>query len=132
MQLSTAATVALIMNNYFHDLATGVLISSAFVMWALGRHAEAHGAESQRFFASVFPMLSRLAIIAIAWIIIGGIPRTIFFAKVEWDPALVNGLVPALIVKHVLMFTAVGVGMAMWLRMRTVARGIMASPATAE
>jgi uncharacterized membrane protein YGL010W len=128
MELSSAAKVALIMNNYFHDLATGVLVGSAFVMWVLGRQAAARGREAQRFFAGAFPLLSRIALFAIAWIVIGGIPRTIFFSQVEWDPALVNGLVPALIVKHVLMFAALALGVGMWLRMRAVARGIMASP----
>lgn len=124
MELTPAFKVALIMNNYFHDVATAILLSSAVIMWVLGSRAKAQGPEALRWFAGAYAPLSRFAIGSIVWIIIGGIPRVIFFAQLEWDPALAGGLVPALIVKHLVFAAVIGTGAAMWLRMRALVRGI--------
>ena len=35
--------ILIIMNNYFHDVATAVLIAAAVVMWALERQATRSG-----------------------------------------------------------------------------------------
>lgn len=115
-------SILIIFNNYFHDLATGVLIGSAAVLYILGRRAEQWGGDERRALARTYPTLTRIAWVALAWIIVGGIPRTIFFTRYEWDPAVVSGIVPALVIKHVLMFAAVIAGGLMWRRMARVAR----------
>ncbi len=116
-------SVLIIMNNYLHDVATAVLLASAVILWTLGRIAEKGGADEQLALARAFPALTRFARGAIVWIVIGGVPRTIFFTRYEWDPAVIKGIVPALIVKHVLMAVAVLVGVLMWRRMARVASG---------
>lgn len=116
------ASILIIMNNYFHDVATAILISSAVVLWVLGRNAE-RGTDAERAaLARAYPTLTRFARGAIVWIVVGGIPRTIFFTRYEWDPAVVKGIVPALAIKHILMFAAVIVGAVMWRRMAAVAQ----------
>lgn len=122
MELSGPVKVLLIMNNYFHDVATAVLLSSAVVLWVLGTRARREGPEALGWFAGAFPVLSRFALGAIVWIVIGGIPRTIFFTQLEWDPAMQGGLVPALIVKHVLFVVAITAGGTMWWRLRSMLR----------
>jgi len=106
--------ILIIMNNYFHDVATAVLLGSVIIMHALGRQAERSGAADIAALARFYPTLTKFAWGAIAWIVIGGIPRTIFFTRYEWDPAVVKGIVPALAVKHILMFAAVVAGAVMW------------------
>lgn len=110
--------VLIIMNNYFHDVATAVLLGSTIVMWTLGRQAEKSGPAEVSALASLYPTLSKFAWGAIAWIVIGGIPRTIFFTRYEWDPAVVKGIVPALIVKHTLIAVAVLLGVLLWRRVK--------------
>lgn len=110
--------VAIIINNYFHDLATGVLFGAAVAMWAVARAAGGMEGTGLAVLRRVYPALSKLAAGALVWIIVGGIPRTIFFSRYEWDPAVVKGIVPALLVKHVLFFTAAAVGLIMWRRMK--------------
>lgn len=110
--------VLIIMNNYFHDVATAVLLGSAIVMWALGRQAASGGPADAAVLARLYPTLTRFAWGAVAWIVIGGIPRTIFFTRYEWDPAVVKGIVPALAIKHVLMFAAVAGGVVLWRHVR--------------
>ena len=115
-------SVLIIINNYLHDMATAVLLGSAVILYVLGRQAERGGADDRRALARAYPTLTRFAWAALAWIVVGGIPRTIFFTRYEWDPAVVKGIVPALIVKHVLMVGAIIVGAIMWRHMAKVAR----------
>ncbi|MCX8007825.1 MAG: hypothetical protein N3B11_06930 [Coriobacteriia bacterium] len=102
--------VLVILNNYFHDVATAVLLSSAVILFVLSRTV------GDDALVRAYPPLSRFARVALVWIVIGGVPRTIFFTRYEWDPAAVKGIVPALLVKHVLMAAAVAVGTVMWVR----------------
>lgn len=114
-------SIVIIINNYFHDLATGLLLSSAVILWVLGRRAQRGGDAERRVLAQAYPALRTFARAALVWIILGGIPRTIFFTRYEWDPAVVKGIVPALVVKHVFMVCAVIVGAIMWRRMAKLA-----------
>ncbi len=127
MSLSPLAKVLIIMNNYFHDVATAMLLASAVILWLLGRRALADGSESgRRWFADAYSALTKVALFSIGWIVVGGIPRTIFFEQVEWnmsDPSN-RYLFAALMVKHAFMWFAVGAGALLWARMRKVARGI--------
>lgn len=111
-----APSVAIIINNYLHDVATATLLSSAVILYILWRSAERRGASAVRELAAVYGSLTRIAQIALVWIVLGGIPRIIFFTRFEWDPAVVRGIVVALVVKHVLMTAAVVGGALMWLR----------------
>jgi hypothetical protein len=106
--------IVVIINNYLHDLATGLLLAAAVVMWVLIRRAVTRRPADIGTLARSLPTLNRFVAGALVWIVVGGIPRVIFFSRYEWDPAVVNGIVPALLVKHALMFAAVAVGAVMW------------------
>ncbi len=110
-------SIIIIINNYLHDVATAVLIASAAVVWALDRAvARDGGGRAVELLRAAYPKLVLVARAALVWIILGGIPRTIFFTRYEWDPAVTRGIVPALAVKHVLMAAGVVIGGVMWLR----------------
>ncbi len=118
-------SVAIIINNYLHDVATAVLIASAALVWALDRAAAGEpGGRAGELLSAAYPRLVRVAQAAIVWIVIGGIPRTIFFTRYEWDPAVVRGIVPALAVKHILMVAAVIAGSVMWVRIKRRVREV--------
>jgi hypothetical protein len=123
-------SILIIINNYFHDLATGLLLTSAVILWVLGRRVEEGGVDAGLALARAYPTLVLFARGAFVWIILGGIPRTVFFTRYEWDPAVVNGIVPALMVKHVFMVTVVVIGALMWRRMAKVARAQVDGGAT--
>lgn len=111
--------ILIVLNNYFHDVATAVLLSSAVVMFVIAKYVgDNPGEELKKFFISAYGAISKFAIIALVWIVIGGIPRTIFFTRFEWPTAIGRGIVLALVVKHVFMFSAVGAGAILWLRLR--------------
>jgi hypothetical protein len=112
----------IVLNNYLHDVATATLLSSAVIFYVLARQARSGGDGEKRAFARAYKSLTRFAIGALVWIILGGIPRTIFFTKYEFIPAQLNGIVPDLIMKHVILVAMVVAGLVMWVRMGKLAR----------
>lgn len=109
--------ILIVMNNYFHDVATAVLLASAIVLWVLARQAEREGAEAAATLARAYPALTRFAQAALAWIVIGGIPRLIFFNTHDLG-AVRDDLLPAIAVKHIVEVGAVVIGAAMWMRVK--------------
>jgi hypothetical protein len=55
---------------------------------------------------------------ALWWVVLGGVPRTIFYTSFEWANAADKLQIPALAVKHVMMFAAVVWGSIAWRRMQ--------------
>lgn len=127
--MSPAAGVALMMNNYFHDVATALLVSSAFALWVMLRRYEsgARGPDAARYFLEIHRSMARLARFSLAWIVIGGIPRTIWYGEFEWANAAGRGQVIALVVKHVVAFALVAWGAAFWVRLGRTIAGIRAA-----
>ncbi len=109
--------ILIIMNNYFHDVATATLIGAAVIMWTLERQARRGGPGDLEALARAYPTLTRFANIALIWIVIGGIPRVITFNTHDLG-ALGGDLVPAIAVKHVVEVAAVIAGALMWRRVR--------------
>jgi hypothetical protein len=126
--MTSSWSILIILNNYLHDVATATLLSSAVILYVLGRQAQRGGADERRAFARAYRTLTRFAWGALAWIIIGGIPRTIFFSQFEFIPADTKGIVADLIVKHVLLVSAVIAGGITWIRMGKIARAELGEP----
>lgn len=126
--MTPAFALALMMNNYFHDVATALLAASAFALWVLLRRYEAgpRGPEAARYFLEIQRAMAKLARFSLAWIVLGGIPRTIWYADFEWANAAGRGQVPALIVKHLVALGFVGFGFAFWRRLRARVRAVEA------
>lgn len=117
--MNSFLAIAVMMNNYLHDVATALLIATAVAMRAFGtvleRSGEAPVGPAHR---ALYRALTRAAAFALAWIIVGGIPRMIFFERLEWWDAAGKGIIPALVVKHVVMFGLVVLGVVSWWRIR--------------
>ena len=127
--MTPAFGIALMMNNYFHDVATALLVASAFALWVLLRRYEAgaRGPDAARYFLEVQRALVKLARFSLAWIVLGGIPRTIWYADFEWANAAGRGQVVALAVKHVVAFALVVFGVAFWRRLKARVREVEAA-----
>jgi hypothetical protein len=118
--------VLIVINNYLHDVATAILLSSAVILYVLDRQAKGGGEGERKALASAYRTLTRFAWGALAWIIVGGIPRTIFFPTYEFIPASVKGIVLDLVIKHVLLVAGVIAGGIMWIRIGKRMRGYTA------
>ncbi|MHB8846738.1 MAG: hypothetical protein ACYC7L_18565 [Nitrospirota bacterium] len=117
--------VVLMMNNYFHDVATALLLASGVALWIIMQRLGTTTDEAVlRYFLSLHQGMTRLAKVALIWIVLGGIPRTIFYTEFEWANAAGKGQIPALMVKHVLFFLFVGVGAHLWVKINRQARTI--------
>lgn len=117
--MSPSLGIAIMMNNYFHDVATALLLASGVVMWIvlkrLGNNTDKGVSD---YFLSLYKSITGLAKFSLAWIIIGGVPRTIFYREFEWANYAGKGQIPALIVKHILAFIFVTAGIYLWLKLR--------------
>jgi len=119
LRQSPTLGVAVMMNNYFHDVATALLAGSGFTMHAIVRvQAEMNSPAATLFFLKTYRKMVKFFRFALWWIIIGGVPRTIFYASFEWNHFADKQQIPALMVKHVLMAAAVIWGIGAWRRLK--------------
>jgi uncharacterized membrane protein len=116
--MSPSLGVFIMMNNYFHDVATALLLASGVVIWVIVKryNSTAKTQETTEYFLKIYRGITRLAWFSLVWIILGGIPRTIFYKDFEWANAVGKDQVPALVIKHILAFIFVGSGAYMWLK----------------
>jgi hypothetical protein len=123
--MSQELGLAIMFNNYMHDVATALLLASAIAAWLLARGYAEHGSGAGvgEYFLYVYHRLTRLAVGALAWIILGGVPRLWAYREFEWANAAGNEQVHALVAKHVVAFILVGVGAYFWARLRATAKG---------
>lgn len=112
--------VIIMVNNYFHDVATALLAASALTMLFILRAVskEKLSLSQLDLVQKIYQPTTRLAVFSLVWVLIGGIPRTVFFKRFEWWDAAGKGIIPALIVKHFLMFCLVLAGFALWAQVK--------------
>lgn len=126
--MSPTFGIIIMMNNYFHDVATALLLASGVAFWIIMKRLGATKDEAVlRYFLALHQGMTRLANAALVWIVVGGIPRTMFYAEFEWANAAGKGQVPALLAKHVLFFVLVGAGAWIWIRVNGRVREIRES-----
>jgi hypothetical protein len=89
--------IFVMMNNYFHDLAVAFLFASC-VMARLALH-HWPGPPSPRG----VELLRKVAWGSLAWVLLGGVVRVIFYQEYEWLPKAGTAQVPALALKHVVL-----------------------------
>jgi hypothetical protein len=117
--MSETSGVILMMNNYFHDVATALLLASAIAMWVIyKKFGDSDKPEVRDYFIRLYGSLTFLVRFSLAWIILGGIPRTIFYTEFEWAHFAGKSQIPALIIKHILAFIFVVTGAHIWLKIR--------------
>jgi hypothetical protein len=117
--------VAVMMNNYFHDVATALMMASAFVLHAIVRvQSSMNTPAATLFFLKTHRQMVKFFKFSLWWIIIGGVPRTIFYASFEWNHFADKQQVPALMVKHILMAAAVIYGIRAWRRLKVKVAGL--------
>lgn len=119
MQISPGLGLAIMTNNYAHDVAAALLATSAFVLHAIVRVQVRTGDPAGTlFFIRTYDMMVKYFHLALWWIVIGGIPRTIFFKSFEWNHFADKLQVPALLLKHVLITICVVWGVIAWRKLK--------------
>lgn len=118
MQISPAVGMLIMFNNYAHDVATALLAASAFTMRAVIKvQVEMDTPAAALFFLKSYRIMRKFFKISLWWIVIGGIPRTIFYKSFEWANAVDKLQIPALVFKHILLSGLVIWGIIAWWRL---------------
>jgi len=121
----TLLSITLMLNNYVHDVATGLLLLSALWLgWSAKDLGATPSAETLAVFRASYQRCLRFVWGSIGVIIATGIVRTVYFMRFEWLPAMGRGLVPVLILKHVLIFSMLGAGLYAWVQLRRRLAGL--------
>ena len=126
-EISPVFGVIIMMNNYFHNVATALFAASGVALWVMVKRYEGReGREVTEYFLVIYKGMTRLARFSLLWIFIGGVPRTLFYRSFEWANAVGHNQVPALIGQHILAFALVGAGVWLWLRFNKKVKEIQA------
>lgn len=119
MTISPELGLAIMFNNYFHDVATALLLGSAMALWTmLKKFDPKEGPAAVRTLLLFHESMTKLARFALGWIIIAGVPRAYFFMDFEWVHAVGKMQVPALVLKHVLITVLVVLGAVLWFKLK--------------
>lgn len=103
--------VAVILNNYLHDLATGTWVSANAFQWGiLRRSRRLEGAAIDPATAEGLRAVRTVGRVSLWWILGGGLIRAAAFRRYEWSDAAGRKQLGMLGFKHVLLFGAVAVG----------------------
>ena len=121
--------ILVMLNNYFHDLATAIFAVSAVAAWLLYRSQAMQQAP-----AAVRPVaqgLVKLGVASLVWTLVAGMIRGLTYYDYEHAVAYGRGQVPVLILKHLILVTLVSMGVFVLLRVRRLAKasGGPAAPA---
>ena len=104
------------LNNYFHDLAVAFRFASSWMAHVVLRHWPSAPSPA------LVRLLRRVAWGSLAWVIVGGWVRAWFYREYEWAPRAGTAQVPALVVKHVLLFALTAWGLTGVVRLSRLSR----------
>jgi uncharacterized membrane protein len=96
-------SIFVMLNNYFHDLSVGVLFANVMLTLILIRLLEQQEQQSPDLLLKFVRLSFRVTWGALAFIVIGGVIRTLTYRSFEWAEAAGKGQVAALIVKHIIL-----------------------------
>jgi len=94
--------VAVMLVNYFHDLSVAMLATNVLSVYFVGRLLEGRPAHDE-IVPGLFRSLSRVTYGALGFVLLGGVFRALNFMEYEWNNAVGNGQIPALVAKHILL-----------------------------
>lgn len=106
--------ILIMMNDYFHDFATAIFLTCTYAMLLLVRYVEDKGTEAKGLVVGIYPKMLHVNAGAVIFLFMAGIVRAFTYKDYEWANAVGNGQVPALIVKHILLFVLFFYSVYLW------------------
>lgn len=117
--MTSTTAILVVLSNYVHDVATGLLLLSALWLgWSARDLGDCPSAECVAVFRRSYRRCVRFVLGSVVVIVATGVVRTVFFMRLEWLPAMGRGLGPVLLLKHVLFFALLGAGILAWVQLR--------------
>lgn len=113
--MSPGFATFIMMNNYFHDVATAMIGASGFLMYLLIKIYDKEGQREKLL------LLYRWTTIilkgSLIWLIGGAIPRALTFRTYEWANAVNKGQEAGLLAKQMVAFAMITFGSILWIRL---------------
>lgn len=114
--MSPAFAVFIMMNNYFHDVATAMLMACSITMWAvLNQYENKKSPGARVFLMQIHNAVSKIANVSFIWIIISSIPRILTLSTFEWKNAVNSQHTSGLAIKYVLALFMIIAGTYLWI-----------------
>lgn len=113
--MSQQFAVFILMSNYFHDVATAMIVACSFALWViLEKFGQEHDDQKQEFLRRLYQGLRRLVIFSWAWVISAGVLRIATFNSFELVNAVEKHHEAALMVKYAIAGTMMICGAISW------------------
>lgn len=109
-------SILVMLNNFFHDMAVGILFANVLLSLFFIRLLEESGSTGEGLAARFVKYSSRITWVALFFIIVGGAIRTATYRSFEWVDAAGKGQIAALIVKHIILVGCTVAGIALQIR----------------
>lgn len=123
--MSPGYAVFLLMNNYFHDVATAMLLACGIALWIIIKQREGiKDPAAAGYFLKLARGINGVAKFSLGWIIIAGIPRVLTFRSFEWPNAVGKHHEAGLIAKYVIALAMMLAGAWLWARLSKRIRGL--------
>jgi hypothetical protein len=114
--MSPAFTTIIAINNFLHDLASGVPLASGIAMWVIISQFEKNrNDETQALMLRLYRGIYRVFIGSLIWLTVGAVPRILTFTRFESAHALTDHNISGLLAMHITIFIAVMGGMFLWI-----------------
>lgn len=116
--MSPSFATFLLMNNYFHDVATAMLLACCVVLWVLLKHlGDERDAALTTYARSLYRGVSGMFWFSVAWIIISGAIRIATFHAFEWHNTTQKHFEAGLLVKYAVAAVMMIIGSVLWTRL---------------
>lgn len=111
--------VLVVLNNWLHDLTTGLWVTGTVLLLFLSEEArKMDSREVTLFYRAVAARLYRANLVSLGLVVFFGIGRSLAYFRYEYLPAAGRGQLVALAVKHVILFSLVAIGLVWQSRIR--------------
>lgn len=119
--------VVIMMNNYFHDVATAMLFASALAMKIIIKKHEESGPGSLGHLIRFHRGISRIVTFSLVWIAVSAVPRILAFRSFELEHAYKIHNVHGLIAKHIIALGILIGGVLLWISLNKKMRLLQGS-----
>lgn len=116
--MSPGFATFILMNNYFHDVATAMLLACGIVLGVMLKHlGEERDEAVMRYAAALFRGVTVLFRFSGLWIIASGMLRIATFRSFEWHNTVQKHFEAGLLVKYGIAAAMMIVGAFLWVKL---------------
>jgi hypothetical protein len=121
--MSPGFATFILMNNYFHDVATAMLLACGIVLRVMQRNlGEERDGTLTRYAQALFRGVTGIFWFSVLWIFASGVLRIATFRSFEWHNTTQKHFEAGLLVKYAIAVVMMVVGAFLWRRVSAAMR----------